>query len=253
MPKLTALLPGGKTSVPIAPTVAEEIANAERDLAALEAGRGAAALSAMTDGGDVNALAKLDAEAASIRTKIFNLQAAYRAANERDARQAAAAWYRQRLSELGTFEDALDRRTAAVGKFCDAIKVAAEAYRDILDLSDAVDVMLPQGTQLPSGFSAHHGEVRVDGQSHAAPLDHLAKFEMFRHSGITIPGEQSRALPGAEPFSVSTMFNSAAVEPWHESSKRLNKYLVEAVKNQIELGHQLEVEAIDEAMEANVA
>jgi hypothetical protein len=252
MAKLLTLFKRDETDAPFAPVVEEEIVSAESDLAKLEAGRGAAALSAMTEGGDVNAIAKLDAEAASIRARIFNLRAAYRAANERDARQAAEAWYQRQLSDLGAFAAALAERDAAVIKFCESMKIAAESYREIFELSDAVAVLLPEGTQLPSGFSAHHGEVRVDGLPQAAPLDHLASHEMFRHSGVTRPG-QSGALPGSKPFSLSTLFRADAIEPWDESSKRLSDYFVEAVKNQIEIGHRAEVDAIDGAMEADVA
>jgi hypothetical protein len=249
MAKLMTLFKRDEGTAPLAPTVAEEIATAESDLQALEAGRGAVALAAMTDGGDVNAIAKLDAEAANIRARIFNLQAAYRAANERDARHAADAWYQRQIDSLGAFTAALAERDAAVTKFCSAIQIAAEAYREIFELSDAVAVLLPEGTHLPSGFSAHHGEVRVDNLPQAAPMDHLAGFEMYRHSGIERPG-QAGAMPGSRPFSLSSMFRSEAIEPWNESSKRLSEYFVEAVKNQIELGHRAEVDAIDGAMEA---
>jgi len=248
MAKPTPLFPRGEPDGPLAPAVATEIEAAESALATLEAGRGSAALSAMT-GGDANAIAKLDAEAVSIRSKIFSLQAAFRAANELDARKAADVWYQRQLSDLGAFKAALTERDAAVTKFCDAIQIAAEAYRAIFELSDAVAVLLPEGTRLPSGFSAHHGEVRVDGQPQAAPIDHLASHEMFRWSGITRPG-QTGALPGSKPFSLSTLFRADAIEPWDESSKRLSEYFVEAIRNQIELGHRAEVDAIDGAMEA---
>jgi hypothetical protein len=249
MAKPIPLFPKGAQPGQFAATVATEIAEAKSALSTLEAGRGVAALQAVTEGGDANALAKLDAEAANIRLRIFNLHAAHRAASEQDALHAAESWYRRQLSDLAAFKVALAERDTAVEKFCGAIKIAAVAYREIFELSDAVAVLLPEGTHLPSGFSAHHGEVRVDGLPQAAPLDHLASFEMFRHSGITRPG-QSGALPGATPFSLSTLFQADAIEPWGESSKRLSDYFVEAVKNQIELGHRIELEAIDGALEA---
>jgi hypothetical protein len=50
MAKPVPLFPRGESAVPLAPMVAEEIAAAESELAALEAGRGDAALSAMSEG-----------------------------------------------------------------------------------------------------------------------------------------------------------------------------------------------------------
>jgi len=54
----TPLFQRGTQTGPLAPAVAAEIAAAENALATLEAGRGEAALSAMTEGGDVNALCR---------------------------------------------------------------------------------------------------------------------------------------------------------------------------------------------------
>jgi hypothetical protein len=252
MAKAVPLFQRGEQGGQQALAVAAEISAAESSLAKQETGRGAAALSALTEGGDASAIAKLDAEVTSIRAKIFNLQAAHRAASERDARHAADAWYRRQLSDLDAFKVALAERDAAVTKFCEAVKLAAPAYREIFELSDAVAVLLPEGTQMPAGFSAYAGEVEVDGRAQAAPLDHLASFEMYRHSGISRPG-QGGALPGSKPFSLSTLFCSDMIEPWQESTKRLSAFLAEAVKNQIELGHQIEIGAIDGAMEVDLA
>lgn len=184
MAKPTPLFQRGEQGGQQAPAVAAEIAAAKSSLATLEAGRGAAALSAMTEGGDVSAIAKLDAEVTSLRTKLFNLQAAHRAASERDARHAADARYRQQQSDFGAFVAALAQKDAEVGKYCTAIKVAAESYRAIFELSAAVAALVPEACKFPSGFSAFAGQVEVDGRAQAAPLDHLAAHEMYRHSGI---------------------------------------------------------------------
>jgi hypothetical protein len=252
MAKPTPLFQRGEQGGQQARTVAAEIAAAESSLAKLETGRGAAALSAMTEGGDVSAIAKLDAEVTNLRTKLFNLRAAYRAAGERDARHAADARYQQQTSDFEAFKVALAERDAAVGKFCEAAKMAAESYRAIFELSDAVAVLLPEATQMPSGFNAHAGEVEVDGRVQAAPLDHLAAHEFYRHSGITRPG-QGGALPGSKPFSLSTIFRADAIEPWQESTKRLSAFLAEAVKNQIDTDRQIEIRAIEITMEVDLA
>lgn len=246
MAKPIPLFQRGETA-PLAPAVAVEIAAAENTLAELENCRGTAALSAMT-GGDTDVLAKLETDVAAIKTKLHNLRAAYRAACELDARHSAEALYRRQLSGLGAFEKALADRDAAVFQFCAAAKIAAESYRDIFELSDAVAVLLPEGTQLPSGFSAYTGEVQVDGRAQAAPLDHLAAHEFYRHSGITRPG-QGGALPGSKPFSLSTLFRSDAIEPWEQSTRHLSAFLVDSVKNQIERDHQIELRAIEIATE----
>jgi hypothetical protein len=244
MAKPVPLFPRGESAVPLAPMVAEEIAAAESELAALEAGRGDAALSAMSEGGDVNAIAKLNSEAANIRVRIFNLQAAYRTASVRDARQAAEERYRRQIDDLAAFEAALAEKDAAVAEFCEAVQVAAESYRLIHDMSDAIAVLLPEACKFPAGMSAFAGEVEVDGRAQAAPLDHLAAHEFYRHSGIERPG-QGGALPGSKPFSLSTIFRADAIEPWQESTKRLSAYLAEAVKNQIEHDRQIELRAIE--------
>jgi hypothetical protein len=252
MAKTIPLFSKGEPAGPQAPPIAAEIDAAEIALAALEAGRGTAALSAMTEGGDVNAIAKLDAEVTTLRTKLHNLRAALRAAAEADARRAADARYKQQMDDLGAFEAVLAKRDTAVGKCCGAIKAAAEAYREILELSDAVAALLPEACKFPDGFSAFAGEVVVDGRAQAAPIEHLVSHEMYRHSGITRPG-QGGALPGSKPFSLSTIFRADAVEPWSESSKRLSAYLADAVRNQIEFDRQVELRAIEISMEADVA
>src|SRR6266404_3719052 len=131
MAKPTPLFQRGTQTGPLAPAVAAAISAAESEIATLEAGRGAATLAAMTEGGDGNALARLEADATSIKAKIFNLKAAYRVASDRDARQRVELQTRAQLWQLSRFAAALTKRDELVTKFCKGAKIAAESYRGI--------------------------------------------------------------------------------------------------------------------------
>ena len=177
MAKPIPLFPKGAQPGQFAATVATEIAEAKSALSTLEAGRGVAALQAVTEGGDANALAKTRCRSSQHQAKDFQpsrcAQGGKRARRPTCCRKLVSS-PTSPTSPLSKV--ALAERDTAVEKFCGAIKIAAVAYREIFELSDAVAVLLPEGTHLPSGFSAHHGEVRVDGLPQAAPLDHLASF-----------------------------------------------------------------------------
>jgi hypothetical protein len=242
MAKPIPLFKRDEPAVPLAPMVAEEIAAAENELAALEAGRGDAALSAMSEGGDVNAIAKLNSEATNIRVRIFNLQAAHRTASERDERRAAEERHQQSLEALAAFTAACGQRDSAVARYCDAIHLAAAALSDIHEFSTAIEILIPAGTQLPRGHSVYNAELLVEGGGpQVAPISHVAAFEMARHSR---PG-QGPTLPGARNFSLSTSSNTGAVESWADASKRTSEFLVEAIANQIERAREIEIASID--------
>jgi hypothetical protein len=249
MAKPIPLFKRDEPAVPLAPMVAEEIAAAENELAALEAGRGDAALSAMSEGGDVNAIAKLNSEAANIRVRIFNLQAAHRTASERDERRAAEERHRQRIEGLAAFTAACARRDEAVEKYCAGVKLAAEALADVHEFSTAIEILIPAGTQLPRGHSVYNAELLVEGGgAQSAPISHVAAFEMMRHSR---PG-QGAIMPGARNFSLSTSSNPGAVESWADASKRTSEFLIEAIANQIERAREIEIASID-AMKSEAA
>jgi hypothetical protein len=241
MVKPVSLFPRGEPAGPLAPAVAAEIEAAESKLAELEAGRGEAALSAMSEGGDENAIAKLNSEAANIRTRLFNLKAAEIVAIDRDARRAAEDRHQQSLEALAAFTAACARRDEAVEKYCAGVKLAAEALADVHEFSTAIEILIPAGTQLPRGFSVYSAELLVEGGgTQSAPIQHIAAFEMQRHAR---PGQGT--LPGARPFSMSTSSNPGAVESWADASKRTSEFLVEAITNQIERAREIEIASID--------
>jgi hypothetical protein len=235
-------------SGPYLPRVDAEIAAAEEKLAKLEAGRGEAVLAAMADGGDPAAVERLDVEVRGLQAKLHNLGAAAWAAHERDVRARSDERARRQVYCWEAFKTGLAARDEAVARYCDAAAQLAEAFHDILEFSAGLEILLPEGTRLPAGATAFSGEVMINGQAHPAPLEHLCAFELYRHSNITRPGQHAAALPGAKPFNLSTVYDSAAIEPWTAATVRVSNFLADAVLRQIEQQREIDLEAIADVM-----
>jgi hypothetical protein len=225
---------------PFAPVVAEQIAVAEAELAGLESRRGAAALAAMT-GGDGTALDRIDADVSAVKARLQNLRAAEVVAIDRDDRRAAHDRHRERIEGLAAFTAACARRDEAVEKYCSSVRIAAEALCDIHELSGAIEVLIPQGTRLPSGFSLFDAHLQIEGGGvQVAPISHIAAFELGRHHRAGQP-----KMPGSRMFSLSTSSNPSAVESWASASKHTSAFLVEALQNQIQRVREIELASID--------
>jgi hypothetical protein len=248
MAKLTQLFKrGAQTGAqtgPLAPAVAAEISAAESTLATLETSRGAAVLAAMTEGGDVNALARLEADVVAIRGKLYNLRAAHKVASERDARQRVEAKARDQLDQLSRFKAECAKRDELVTKFCEGARLAAESYRGIREITAYLTAFIPDGCALPNGMNLFNGECLVDGVAFPAPLEHMAAAELYKHAHIGQPGDVG-TLPAAAPFSLSTLYRSEALEPWSQSTERMSAYFIDVLRGQIERGRELELAAID--------
>jgi hypothetical protein len=235
-------MPTPKTEVTPA-EIEARIREAEQALAATEARRGEAALEAISDPAN-KTLVKLDAEAGELRTKLSTLKSAYGVAWDRAARKAAEARFEQRLKELAEFEAFAQHKNAAVAKFCAAIEAASSAYREINDFSSQMQNWTPSGVSWPSGMTAHIGDVLVNGVAQPAGHESLAASEMWKAAGIDRIG-QGGALPGSKALSFSGLLDSDAVESWADSAPRLNSYIAQHLKRQIEDIRQFELEAID--------
>jgi hypothetical protein len=235
-------------SGPILPLVDAEITAVEGRLAQLEAARGEVVLAALADGGDPAAVERLDAEVRGLQAKLHNLHAAAWAAHERDVRARADERARRQVYCWEAFKTGLEARDAAIARYCDAAAKLAAAFHDINELSGGLEILLPEGTRLPAGFTFYSGDVMVNGTSHPAPLEHLCAFELYRHSNITRPGQHGAELPGAKPFNMSTLYNSAAIEPWVDATARVSNFLADAVLRQIEQQREIDLEAIADVM-----
>jgi hypothetical protein len=219
----------------IVETVKLDVARAR--LTALEGQQGKLALSAEL--GELGAAAKLKEWQKAVevaRAERDRLEAAFEVARKRDAAAAAAADVAARRAGFARLEQHAAAREQAAGKLSAALAAACEAYADFLASTEAMVGALPSGCQWPPAW-AHH-------LSRAEPL---IADQMWKFSRVHQINEFGAQLPGAAPLDQRNRFQPDKIEPFTNTIAASNTYLLDAVRQQIEIAEQVAGEMQSEA------
>jgi hypothetical protein len=231
----------------LAAAVEPKLADARTRLAHFEAQVGAAALAASLDEpGAAKGLAELNSRMDAARRDVGQLEQAHRIALDRDARALSAFEAHARRAELAELQKLADARLEAMVELCGAIETAAKAYAGFFDATDRMALAIPTG-MIAHNIAWHGLETMMpDGRAFPAPVDKIIASEMYRHTA----GEdvKRRSLPGAHPLIELLRLQPDKIEPATEGVKRMNEYLVDAIKERFSA-----IEAADAARFAKTA
>lgn len=213
---------------PLAPVIGAKLLEAEQRLKGLEAKADEAALEAATDSNGARQRAEhLEKQIAAARAEVERLHRAHALAARRDSAASARGRVRAQRQRFEALKANAEARQQAAAELAGAIEVASAAYKRFLLATERMVNGLPEGLKWPSGYAMH-----------LSPAAGLVAAEMHRHGGVSRPGQQGFALPGAKPPHINFMFNPAAIEPIADVIGRSNDYLLGSIEVQITLREQ---------------
>lgn len=232
---------------PIAPKFGAKLTDAIAALDLLDSQTEHLATSALKNSGARQKLSAHLKHVGEVQTSIAELKLLLRAAEKRDALQAAEQRHLDRLASLGTFEAATAAKNDAAADLCRGVEIAQKAYTAIIAASHRMANSVPPGTAIPRGSDTLSGEAMIHGRAFPASLPMLVAGEMWRHTKIShaISIDEMGAMPGARAISQEVIFDPAATEPLHVSTARVNAFLLDALRQQIEATHRVEIERIE--------
>jgi hypothetical protein len=184
----------------IADDIAARLAAAEQELAALEAQLPEASLAKELDEpGAADALSELDVSIRAAARKVERLRMSHHAALERDAVATRKALHEFRLRNVADFEAFAAQRIDAAKALAAGIAQASLAFRQYVEVSQGLSLILPFGVQF------RNDELMMVSET---PPEVLAAKEMYR-LGIVLDGQgipvTRYALPGAQAYDINKM------------------------------------------------
>lgn len=207
-----------------APPIAEQITEAENQIAELKAQHGAIALAVVNaEPGAKERFDRLVRDIWAVEEKLSMLRAAHHAAFERD--QAAFAKMREEAfgSQLNSVKRHLKNRDEAAVRLSAAIENVGNAWRDLITESRKAEAACPKGAPWPEGSGCD-----------ATSLVHAVEAELWRVAGgdrisySSDPDRQPPAFPGGKPK--DAMARSPAVQPeLIQTVHSASKYIVDAL------------------------
>jgi hypothetical protein len=222
------------TRTNVATEVEGKLQAARERLGDLEAQVSATALdAALGEQGAAERLVALNNQMDIARREVEQLAGAHRLALQRDARALAEARAKIRQSQLAAMQSHARARLEAMVELCTAIEVAAKAYGRFLDCTDKMAMATPTG-MIPHAIMWHTLDMMIDGRAFPASIEVVVAGEMFRHRDERHADKKHGFLPGARPPTASQVLRPDVIEPATEGVKRMNEYLVSAIKDRLE-------------------
>ncbi len=195
-----------------------ELAEAETELARLEAEHADAAVEALGDSPAAKQrLAGVQAQLATERPRVAPLRAAYRAAVESDEATIVIRRAALQRTQLAAVRKHIQARAAAAVALSEAITKVAEHYHVLLERSAKAQAACPVGMSWPNGALCDAESVRE-----------LVSFELFRLSAS--PGNRDdHALPGATLPGLEYEYQPSAIPPMSEQFAQASANIIAAL------------------------
>jgi DNA-binding phage protein len=210
--------------------VAPKLDAARARLADLEAQLNAAALAdALGEMGAAGRLAQLDTAVETARREVAQLEGAHRLAVQRDGLAQVAVDAKVSQAQLAAMQRHGDARFEAMVEVCAALELAAKAYTKFFDETERMALAVPLG-MIPRGIQWNVLDLMVDGSAVPAAIDAIVAGEMYRHGDL---GRADRMLPGARAPAEILRMRPTAIEPASEAVRRMNEYLIGAIKERL--------------------
>jgi len=205
----------GRGKAPGQADILTNIANAEAELAELERQHGPASLAAVEQ--VPNAAIELEAlnrKIAIARERVKTLQAAHRAAIQRNEAALAADRAAIQKSQIAAVRKHLEARDAALVAFAAKMAEATAHYHEMIDRSLKAQNACPIGMAWPDGSLCEPHMIRG-----------LASGEFYRISAT--PGNaDARSLPGSRAPNPDFDHNPSAIAPLVDTIKHASAYVI---------------------------